>query len=93
MKKLFLVVAILLIAAVAFADDADIKKLLNNYKMVEIEAENYKFTVGVTEVTQQLYEAVTNENIFKFKFIFFPFNLPQFSSKICRNISDIVKKK
>ena len=40
--------------------------------MVEVEAENYTFAVGVTEVTQQLYEAVFEENIFKFKFKLLP---------------------
>ena len=59
MKKLLSVVVFLLISAAVFADEADIRKLLNDYKMVEIEAENYTFTVGATEVTQQLYEAVT----------------------------------
>ena len=48
------------------------KKLLDAYKMVEVEAENYTFAVGVTEVTQQLYEAVFEENIFKFKFKLLP---------------------
>ena len=72
MKRLFSVVAFLLISTAVFADDADIRKFLNEYKMVEIEAENYTFTVGVTEVTQQFYEAVFEENIFKFKFKFLP---------------------
>ncbi|MBO4524778.1 MAG: hypothetical protein J5723_08875, partial [Ruminococcus sp.] len=72
MKKLFLTVAIVLMTTVAFADDAEAKKLLDAYKMVEVEAENYTFAVGVTEVTQQLYEAVFEENIFKFKFKLLP---------------------
>ena len=72
MKKFISIVAIMLMTTAAFADDAEIKKLLNDYKMVEIEAENYTFTVGVTEVTQQLYEAVTEENIFKNKYKYLP---------------------
>ena len=72
MKKILSIVVILLVSASIFADDAEIKKLLNDYKMVEIEAENYTFTVGVTEVTQQLYEAVTEENIFKKKYKYLP---------------------
>lgn len=92
MKKILSIVVILLVSASVFADDAEIKKLLGDYKMVEIEAENYTFSVGVTEVTQQLYEAVTEENIFKNKYKFLPAESMSFFDAVyfCNKISKIM---
>ena len=91
MKKIFSVVAFLLISAAVFAEDTALKKFLNEYKMVEIEAENYKFTVGVTEVTQQFYEAAFDENIFKFKFKLLPAESMSFYDAIyfCNKLSKL----
>ena len=92
MKKVLSFIAVFLVATAIFADDAEAKKLLENYKMVEIEAENYTFTVGVTEVTQQLYEAVTEENIFKNKYKFLPAESMSFFDAVyfCNKISKIM---
>ena len=91
MKKLISIFAVVFIATSVFADDAEIKKLLNDYKMVEIEAENYKFAAGVTEVSQQFYETVFEENIFKFKFKYLPAESMSFYDAIyfCNLLSKI----